>query len=282
MAAFTDQFERRRPLRFVVPGVINFWLQQAAWEARSILRQRSEEDVVGIARAIEQIVSQYAERLTAPDAAHAAAETAKLMAVAGGPDEARHHHGDLNLYRAAGGISALIGHLQKGVDPTEAEALAVLALWKIVDALDALSAPRRKVAQPSDAQLKAALYQASPYAIEASRAAAAAVELHIEARRKQAGQTAIDELMADWQQQQEKMRSEAASKRGQMMAKGRHAATYRARDAVLAWVADKRFESRLAAARKAVEYLATLPDVDPCQVEAVDGWLKKAGWKPKH
>ncbi|KQU78172.1 MULTISPECIES: hypothetical protein [unclassified Rhizobacter] len=152
MVAFTDQFERRDPLTFNAYGsVMNLWPRQLAWEARRLVATRSVIDLTEIGRAIDRVVWRAAEatidrgpRSIAESRQHPP-KTSGLLTPrehsARAIGEVRHVDGDLNLYREAGGIGELLRDPALArLIPTDWEAYATIALWKLVDLYEHLAA----------------------------------------------------------------------------------------------------------------------------------------------
>lgn len=138
MAAFTDQFERRSPLAPDMPLSLSMHIRTALSGSIVLLGNRTAQEVAQVARAIDATVAREAKRMSAKLEKSLPSSLAKRL-----PAESldlnlhREIHGDLALFRAAGGYSALPASKSiASVQPWEV--WAALAIWEAFDYLDAL------------------------------------------------------------------------------------------------------------------------------------------------
>ena len=301
MAAFTDQFLRRDPLTFNAFGMMNMWPRQIAWEARQLLEGRSMQDLDRIARAVDDMISGEAVRTAGRLSGDPARDqmsnpkTALLLASAGDPDavnSVRQDHGDVNLLEAVEDISR--------PDFRPHEAFATLALWKLIDCYDqAASSLGNRLADilvvdgerydpgvlaakevRSAKKAMVARNNAAIEAIEAMRACTIATQLKRQAELVDSVRSeATDELRLRMERDDE-LRKIKATANARRLAGARWADRAGHERQALEMVNTRAFASRAAAARWIGDNLEKSAG-EFYTVETIDGWLKKAGWKPR-
>lgn len=289
MAKFSDQFEKRDPLTFTAFGIFDFWPRQIAWEARDLLEGRTTFQLKEIGIAVEALIETQLQLLLAkPDEAGDPRLTANPKAIGYGgfmspkvPELLRSQHSDVNLFIAGCSLPQA-----GGMRFEQWEGLAVLALWKLIDFFEIITAPRRELGEysrlggpkPTDKRKYQALMQCAPELVEAMRACTLAGEakmrLHQLAAMKSLAQREVSKALYEAEAQ----RRLEVSEKSRAAVMVRHSKTSAHQAEALRFANSKPFKSRAEAARYAAERVDK-GDGTEYTVPVVDGWLKAAGWR---
>lgn len=277
---YTDQFERADPLTFNPIGIFDLWPRQAVWEARSLLADgRSTEDVKAIASSVEEMIRNELGRLLRrpirlPEISVSGNPKAWLWPAEWGSDgkrELRERHGDSNLYQAA--ITPGQARLPTPIHFEDWEGYAVIALWKLVEFVDALRAPRRRLEQMADegeqvprtalggvlvpeADLLRAQRQAAPKLVEAVRACTLGAECRLRASQMAALETRAQRDRAAVIERAEMQRRQEITDRAREAANKSHEHLAFHQEKAWEMANSKPFRSRIDAARYAAENIA--------------------------
>ena len=289
MAKFSDQFEKRDPLTFTAFGIFEFWLRQIAWEARDLLKGRTALHLKEIGSAVEALIeTQLQLLLSKPDEAGDPRLSANPKAIGYGgfmspkvPELLRSQHSDVNLFVAGCSLPEA-----GGMRFEQWEGLAVLALWKLIDFFEIITAPRRELGEnaylggpePTDKRKHQALMKCTPDLVEAMRACTLAGEAKMRLQQLAAMKSSAQrEVSKALYEAEEKRRSEVSEKSRAAVAV-RHDKTKDHRAEALKHANSKRFKSRAEAARYAADMVEKGPKTF-YTVAVVEGWLKAAGWR---
>lgn len=319
---YTDQFDRRDPLTLNPLGLFDLWPRQAVFEARALLAEgRSADDLMAIAASVEHIILNEVARLlrlpvrpsdiTVSGNPKAWRWPAALHPNA--PQELRERHGDTNLYEAA--IAHGQARLPTSIHFADWEGYGVIALWKLVDFMDALAAPRRRliaahrqadglnvydesdeysrlfnagIRVPKEDTLKAQI-QAAPMLVEAVRACSLGAECRLRAAQLDALTSRAQRDRAWSIERIEMRRRQKVSEQAREAADASHEHLAVHQEKAWALANSRWFPSRAAAARYAAARISKSdgkaggsadPEADDdCYKErTVAEWLKARGW----
>jgi hypothetical protein len=320
---YIDQFDRADPLTLNAIGIFKMWPRQAAFEAQALLADgRTTQDLKAIATDVEALIcNQVGALLRLP-------RSERQATLEGNPKEwiwstdldhrnpaelLRERHGDTNLFEAA--IEHGQGRLPTSIEFSDWEGYAVIALWKLVEFKDALTAPRRRlilahlppsdrpmsdaealsrlmsmgVAVPREEFLEAQVL-AAPLVVEAVRACALGTEARLRAAQMAVLKTRAQRERALAIERVEMRRRQEVSKRARESADKGHEHLARHQERAFQLANSKWFPSLAAAARYAAARISksdgregggTEPESDEdCYTERTVGdWLKAKGWK---
>jgi hypothetical protein len=321
---YIDQFERADPLTLNPIGILDLWPRQAIWEARGLLAEaRSCADLQAIAADVELMIQNEATRLlrlpradivSRLDESHPKAWVWTSDIYSGDSGRVREHHGDTNLYEAA--IAPGQSRLPTSVPFEDWEGYAVIALWKLVDFMEILRAPRRQLVQQysvslglesldekqrmsrlldagvkvTRAQWLTAQRDAAPMLIEAVRACALGAECRLRAAQMAVLRTRAQRDRAWAVERVEMRRRQETSKQARDAANvlHKHLPAHQEKAWQLAnskWFPNVSAAGRYAAARisksdgKAGGSANPESDDDVYTERTVIEWLKERGWK---
>lgn len=286
MAKFSDQFEKRDPLTFTAFGIFEFWPRQIAWEARDLLEGRTTARLKEIAVFIEAVISaQLSQLLSKPDEAGDPRFKANPKALEYGsfmsskdPENLRLQHSDVNLY-----IAATSGSRAEILNFEQWEGLAVVALWKLIDFFEAITAPQRESGtglwspRPTIEKKYAAMKRSTPDLVEAMRACTLASEAKMRLQQLSKMKSATQREVSEALYEAEAKRRREVSDKSRAAVAVRHDKTNDHRAEALKHANSKPFKSRAEAARFAADMVEKGPNTF-YTVAVVDGWLKAARW----
>ena len=276
MAHFTDQFTRHDPWKFRPSLLIPTWPTTLLQDARALL---SGVDANALAEIAEEVEKEL-QAISAPhffpiNKGHWIWTRVKLGWVdettTKTSDAIREGFGDLNLFIAFHNQRNFYQESRLTFQAQEWELLAVLAIWKLIDAYDVLysdanqplTGPRRRFGND-------AIGNSAALAMEAQAAVAHAVQIKERARH-------IAEL------EEMRNRNEAAnrSKKGTSAVTVRHQKMDSVRLAAFALVDKGKFESRPTAAEAISDNIETSPGKFVPYQTAYRWLLKRKDWEDK-
>jgi hypothetical protein len=320
---YTDQFDRADPLTLNPIGIFQMWPRQAAFEAQALLADgRTTQDLKAIATDVEALIcNQVGALLRLP-------RSARQATLEGNPKEwiwstdldhrnpaelLRERHGDTNLFEAA--IEHGQGRLPTSIEFSDWEGYAVIALWKLVEFKDALTAPRRRLIlahlpaserRMSDAEALSRLMSlgvtvpreefreaqllAAPLVVEAARACALGTEARLRAAQMAVLKTRAQRERALAIERVEMRRRQEVSQRARDSADERHKHLALHKERALKLANSKTFYTYSTAARYALARISKSDgrgggdpdsDEDLYTERTVITWLQELGWKPQ-
>jgi hypothetical protein len=309
---YTDQFDRTDPFALNPIGIFDLWPRQAVWEARAMLAEgRSLDDLKQIAANVEVMICNEVRRLLrlsaglsgSPGEGNPKAWVWPADLNPREPQELRVRHGDTNLYEAA--VAPGQARLPTSIQFEDWEGYAVIALWKLVDFMDTLKAPRRRLVEAYNAKFQSEAFDpivpfvrvppaerhetirlSAPMLVEAVRACTLAGESRLRAAHIAALKTRAQKDRAWAIERAEMKRRHAVSGKAREAAAVTHQHLPGHQEKAWALANSKPFSSRAAAARYAAARIAKSDggsdpgSDDDCYTEkTVDQWLKERGWK---
>lgn len=287
MAKFSDQFEKRDPLTFNAFGIFDLWPRQIAWEARDLLEGRTTVRLTEVANAIEAVVlAELSLLLSKPDEEGDPRFRANPKALEYGtflspkdPEDLRLQHSDVNLF-----IAATSGSKAEKLNFEQWEGLAVLALWKLIDFFETITAPRRELGdgfpapRPTTEKKFAAMKSSTPDLVEAMRACTLAGEAKMRTQQLSALGSAAQRQVSEALYEAETKRRNEVSKKCRDAVLVRHSKTEDHKAQALAYALSKPFKNLTHAARFAADNVEKSPNVFYTP-GAVGEWLKAAKWR---
>lgn len=277
MSYFSDQFDREDPHTFKYPDLFGLWPDQCLQECRLLLIGLSRDDIRSMAEAIEQTIEDRTlDGIARGISTKAKSKKQDVMSL---PPT---WQTDTHKLRAACGDLNLWLDISNGADApcpipetTEAEALAVLAIWKFVDSKTALVPQQVKFRWP----------EAHPPVQVSPLEAAAALAMEAMAATKIAVQKKLEGKLIAAAVQEVALKAQLAIK--DMVSK-RHSKGAKEGHAKLNGKAKAR-AIQIANASQFVTYTSACNFIKPrleselkCFVEprTICGWLKASGWAP--
>lgn len=287
MAKFHDQFQKRDPLTFNAFGIVDFWPRAIAWEARDLLEGRKTSHLKKIATAVEALIeAQLTLMMSKPDVAGDPRYSANPKALEYGsfmsvqePNFLRVQHGDVNLY-----LGATTSPGDKGLKFEQWEGLAVLALWKLIDFFETVTAPRRELGnrtglqQPTDKRKYQALLHGAPDLVEAMRACTLAGETKMRLKQLAAMDSSAQRQVAEALYAADAKRRIEVSNKSRAAVAVRHSKIKEHQAEAMREALSRPFKSRAEAARHAAEMVQKSPGIFYTSA-VIDGWLKALGWQ---
>jgi hypothetical protein len=143
MPKFSNQFQRHDPFEFRPDILIATWPHLILKDARSLLKEKTSEELEELALAIEWHIDFYAQQpdlLASEDSwiwTRVEREWVGLNPTFSA-DEARDAFGDLNIFIASGEKIDQSPRFMWQSTAKDWELFAVLAIWKLIDARDVL------------------------------------------------------------------------------------------------------------------------------------------------
>ena len=259
MAAFKDQFDRLETLKAIRAVPSELWLRRNLYQAIEVLSGKEVDTLKEIGSSIE-----------------------KFLAKKDAESQSREFLGDISLLELHDDVRKVVRLLKEGgVDADMADVYATMALWKLVDYLDARSAPSKASTfqwvphQELNSAGFSAAQMAKPHAQElalgeaiyGSAKAWTLRELDEAGLRKELGDSV-------------KAYKSEMSKKG---AEAKHALLVEHKQTALTMAGDGGFGSRAAAARHIAENIEKgVKDGKPTYYtpDTIEKWLKEAAWKP--
>lgn len=277
MPHFSDQFDKEDPLEFRLPGLFGLWPIQCLQQCRDLLAGWSSEQIYITACALEKAIENQALHSQIHGVSPATRTLKQNIALM--PDEwlndtkkFRHVYGDLNFWmEARGAIDDARFSFMPGT--TQAEALAVLALWKLVDSLREIYPNGMKLSSPDTPGNQDWQESAAANAMEAMVATTIAIQKKFESKliAAAAQQAALQAQLA--------IKERVSNRHSKGAIEGHAKLTGGAKARTLQLATEKQFRFYSTACKYIQPKLAS---EIKCfvEVETVKRWLKEAGWTP--